>query len=267
MNTQTLLTTAMVLFAGCSWLPNATANVINGAMGGPFSPLPEDPASGFIPEGWSALGAEAGRAGYYRGQAIINSPFTGTYADNSSAFVIHDTASNSNNYGIFQTFSEGFATGTAGFDFMMDNLQEGGYYSFHFNNNGDTTGGSGATLLRFYLGQDGGVGHQGADGYREITKIAESLWYHIEVTFDAPNATYSGTLTPNGGAGIAFSGALVSNPAANFSGALLRDRTDSPSGSVYLDNVYVVPEPGTVALLLGAGAGGLLFAKRRRRKG
>lgn len=130
------------------------AQVINGDMAPPFNPIEEDPAGGSIPTGWSAQGAGAGFEGFYRGQSAQNSPFAGIYDNNSSSFLISDETFSSNNYGMYQNFSGGYATGAAGFDFMMENL-DAGYFSMQFGNNGNTTGGTAATLLRFGLNQDG----------------------------------------------------------------------------------------------------------------
>jgi len=228
------------------------AQVINGDMAPPFNPIEEDPAGGSIPTGWSAQGAGAGFEGFYRGQSAQNSPFAGIYGNNSSSFLISDETTGSNNYGMYQNFSGGYASGVAGFDFKMENLDVG-YFSMQFGNNGNVVGGTAATMLRFGLNQGGYLTHQGAAaGPTSILQIVSDTWYSVNITFDAINTTFSGTVTPFGESAVGFSGVLVYNTAANFSGVVVRDRTDTPSGDLYLDNVFIVPEPMTLPLLICA---------------
>lgn len=258
---------AAVTLIGSSVLgvDSGRAQLLNGDMAPPFVAIPADPAEGSVPSGWSALGVEPGKAGFYRGQSTENSPFTGVYSDNMSSVLIKDEAADSNNYGLFQNFADGYAVGAAGFDFKMEDLTSG-YFSFHFNNNGNTNGGSAATMLRFYLNMDGYLSHQGAAvSAFQILPIIAGTWYNVAVSFDATLATYTGVVTPFGEEGISFSGSLVANSAANFSGVLVRDRTNGASGDLYIDNVYVVPEPAVVGMLVLSLGGCLCINAFRRR--
>lgn len=234
-------------------------------MGGNFILLPDDPAGGSIPSGWVSQGATDGVNGFYRGKSTTNSPFTNVYGNNESSFLIRDTATcGSNNYGIYQNFSGGYVSGRAGFDFMMEDLNDG-YFSMQFGNNGNTEGGSGATLVRFGLNEGGYFTHRGASATEQVLLITAGTWYSVTFEFDmSASLSFTGTITPFEGTAVSFSGSLVSNPVANISGVLLRDRSDTPSGNVYLDNVYAIPEPETNALLVGI-VGVFVAAGLRRR--
>lgn len=249
---QRLLQTLALAFCHLVCVHSSSAQIQNGDMGGDFASLPGDPAGGSIPSGWVSQGATEGVVGFYRGKSTENSPFTNVYANNEGSFLIQDEAtSGSNNYGIYQNFSGGYGSGKAGFDFKMENL-EAGYFSMQFGNNGNTEGGSGATLIRFGLNEGGYFTHRGSSVVKEVLQITAGTWYSVTFEFDMTTSLlFTGTITPFEGTAVSFSGYLVDNPAANISGVVLRDRSDIASGNVYLDNVYAIPEPATSALLVG----------------
>ena len=81
---------------------------------------------------------------------------------------------------------------------------------------------------------------------------------------DVPAGTNGGTITAFGGSATPFSGTIntTSLPALMISGTQVRDRTaNAENSTMLLDNVSVVPEPASAALL---GVLGLAFLCARR---
>lgn len=251
----------VILALGMSGL--AEAQLVNGSMAPPFVPISGDAASGSVPNGWTPQGTN--NADFVRDQSTINSPFTSVYADNASSAHIKDTATGTTGtggFGFLQLLGPGYTSGTASFDFMLDNMPAtGGTFGVQFNNTGNLTGGSSVTRLRFELNNAGSLRWFSDVGNATILTIAEDTWYHVAFAWNESGA-FSGTATPFGGTGTGFSGTLSPNGANNISGVQVRDRENTPGGDLYLDNVSVVPEPA-VAGLLGAAGLALMIMRRR----
>lgn len=245
----------------------AEAQLVNGSMAPPFVPIEGDVASGSVPNGWIPQGTS--NAGFLRDQSTINSPFTSVYADNASSAHIKDSANGGltgeEGYGFRQLLGPGYTSGTASFDFMLDNMPAtGGTFGVQFNNTGNLTGGSSVTRIRFELNNEGYLrwvtsGVTGANV--AILQIVEDTWYHVAFAWNESGA-FSGTATPFEGSGTNFFGTLTPNGANNISGVQVRDRENTPGGDLYIDNVSVVPEPA-VAGLLGAAGLALMIMRRR----
>lgn len=253
---------AVVMFA-IGFAGMAQAQLVNGNMAPPFSAISGDPASGSVPNGWSAQGASD--AGFIRNQSTINSPFTSVYADNSSSAHLQDLATGSTGtggYGFLQLFGPGYTSGSASFDFKLNNMPaSGGTFGVQFNNSGNTSGGSGVTRVRFELNNAGTLRWFSNEGSATILTITADTWYHVAFAWSESGA-FTGTATAFGGSSTAFSGTLSVNGANNISGVQVRDREDTPGGDLYLDNVSVVPEPAIAGLI---GATGLAMMIMRRR--
>ncbi|CAN5492246.1 hypothetical protein BH09VER1_BH09VER1_51920 [soil metagenome] len=244
----------------------SSAQILNGNMAPPFNTIAGDAANGSVANGWSAQGTAD--ANFIRNQSSTNSPFTSIYADNASSAHIQDVESGSNTgalgYGFLQTFSTGFTDGSAGYDFMMQNFPSTGIVGVQFNNSGNITGGSSATRLRFELNNNGNLAFTTATATASpILAITAGTWYHIAFSWDVSGA-FTGSATAFGGATSNFSGTLVPNAANNISGVQVRDRDENPAGDIYIDNIYVVPEPAPALMLGMAAALGLLVLSRRK---
>lgn len=241
------------------------AQLLNGEMAAPFNPIVNDAAGGLVPNGWYAQGIS--NADFLREQSALNSPFTTVFANNNSSTHISDHASGGTTgvegYGFLQTFSTSYTSGSAGFDFMMQNIPASGVVGVQFNNTGDTSGGFGVTRVRFELNNNGSLAFTTATNISvPILTITTGVWYHVSFTWDVSGA-FTGTATPYGGSASNFAGTLTANSANNISGVQIRDRDENPAGDLYLDNIYVIPEPSVMALI---GLGALMFVLGLRRR-
>jgi len=255
------------LLACLGVVDGASAQLLNGEMAPPFNPIVNDAAGGSVPNGWFAQGIA--NADFLREQSAVNSPFTTVFANNGSSTHISDHASGGSTgvegYGFLQTFSTSFTSGSAGFDFMMQNIPVTGVVGVQFNNTGNTSGGSGVTRVRFELNNNGSLAFTTATNVSvPILTITTGVWYHVAFSWDVAGA-FTGTATPYGGSASNFAGTLTANSANNISGVQVRDRDENPAGDLYLDNIYVIPEPSVIALT-GLGALLAMIGLRQRRK-
>lgn len=236
---------------------SARAQLLNGEMASPFVPIVDDAAGGSVPSGWWAQGIA--NANFLREQSSQNSPFSTVFANNGSSVHISDHAAGATGvegYGFLQTFSTGYTGGAAGFDFMMENMPASGVVGVQFNNTGNVSGGTPVTRVRFELNNNGVLAFTTATNVSvPILSIASGVWYHVAFNWDG-SGLFTGTATPFGGSASNFTGTLTTNGANNISGVQVRDRDENPAGDIYLDNIYVVPEPSVVTLV---SLGGLLL--------
>ena len=98
-----------------------------------------------------------------------------------------------------------------------------------------------------------------------ITTLEANKWYHVQAVFDDAAGTVNGSITPQGGATIAFPTTALLTGHAGFTSLLVRDRSTALNGDLLVDNVSVsqVPEPAVIGLL---GLGVAAACRRRLRK-
>lgn len=230
-------------------------------------------ASGSMPTGWVVSGGLATGA-----QSSTNSPFTNAYANNSSSFVVNDPAGADN--GFAQYFSNPVTTKyqsiSVNFDFMVPTLTSGltaGAWGIQFD--GDGGGAPGSSSVHYRIDRNGNFSiNAGPTGsIQDIVALEANTWYNVQATFDVTAinngsgngaGVQSGAITKFGGATTTWSNVPTLNTTLGYSRLLIRDRSATVTGNLFVDNVSVVPEPSSALLALG-GVGSLLALRFRRR--
>ena len=95
-------------------------------------------------------------------------------------------------------------------------------------------------------------------------RIDRNVFFSINAGSKNGAGTQSGAITKFGGATTTWSNVATLNTTLGYSRLLVRDRSTTVTGDLYLDNVSVVPEPSSALLALG-GVGSLLALRLRRR--
>ena len=224
--------------------------------------------SGFssgVPNGWVQSDPPAARL--TSSSSVINSPFTNRFAANGSLWSLDDDFANGVD-GYIQNGYAGAAQIALNFDFRLDTLVVGGTWGVQYNNTGSAA--PNVSLIHFRIDTnfyaapyDGTTNTNIAQA--PILALAANTWYNVQGFIDVPAGTYGGTITAFAGATTPFSGTINTTGlnALMISGTQVRDRTaNAENSTILLDNVSVVPEPASAALL---GLSGLAFVARRRR--
>lgn len=228
--------------------PKANASLITNGDFGSFS--------GAIPDGWTQT-----EAGLTSSQSLTNSPFTNVLPNNGSSWSVIDDATVGTD-GFYQFFSlTTLSRIEINYDFSVATLTNNPW-GVQFDNNANS-----AVHFRIDTAE-GSVSNQfainGGAGVVNVLTLQANTWYNVQAVLNDTAGTIVGTITPFGGSSVAFSTSMLATH-AGFTRILLRDRTTLQSGNLLLDNVAVVPEPGTVALF-GLSALGLLALHARHRQ-
>ena len=222
--------------------------------------------TGGVPDGWVQSDAPAATR-LTSASSTTNSPFTNRYANNNSSWFLDDDVAN----GVDGYIQNGYAPhprALVNFDFRLDSLVTGGTWGVQFNNNGSPA--PNVSLVQFRIDTD--FYPAPFDGTANtpqpsVLALTANTWYNVQSVLDVPAGTYSGTITPFGGTAKSFSGTIGTTGlnGLSISGTQVRDRSANiDNGNLTLDNVSVVPEPTSLALV---GCAGAAFLARRRRKG
>jgi hypothetical protein len=234
--------------------------------------------SGGVPTGWSASGS-----GVTASQNSTNSPFVNAYANNSSSFGLLETSGSSAGY--LQSFSTSvnYTNLTVNFDFMLPTTtsQADGIWGIQFDGGG-TTGTNAAptsSSVHYRLGITGGSDSwfaiNSGNGMTNIMKLDPGAWYNVQANFQVTSSAngtggttgagfQSGTITKSGGLSASWNDVALLNTTVGYSRLLVRDRSNTQSGGLLIDNVSVVPEPSEYVLMaLGLGLTTLVILRRR----
>jgi len=218
-----------------------------------------------VPDGWVQSDPPAARL--TSSLSGTNSPFTNRYTDNGFSWLLDDDLANGVD-GYIQNGYAGAPQIALNFDFRLDSLVAGGTWGVQYNNTGSAT--PNVSLIHFRIDTnfytapyDGSTNANVAQA--PILALSANVWYNVQAFIDVPLGIYGGTITAFGGSTTPFNGTINTTGlnALVISGTQVRDRTANVENSTVLfDNLSVVPEPASAALL---GVSGLTFLLRRRR--
>ena len=258
MKTTKLLLSIITLAAGLS---GATAAELftNGDMG---------LFTGSVPTAWAVS-----QGTLTSNQSVTNSPFTNAFGNNNSSWIIDDSSDTTGAAGFYQSFSTltNYQTISVNFDFKLDTLPNS-LWGIQFDGGGASATASSSVHYRIDLaGQFAINAGPGAGAITNILSLSAGTWYNVQATFtttainDGSNngaGFQSGSITPFGGSATTWSDIPLLNTSLGFSRLLVRDRAAGFAGDLSIDNVSVVPEPSTLAML----APGLMCVLLRRRR-
>ena len=199
--------------------------------------------------------------------ADAQSPFTNSYANNGQGIHAETTGVN---HSLIQSFTGAPTTGLLYLNADFRNTGTGsGSYSLA---SAYQAGVKIASMLRI---NDNGVYADSPTGSGDsLLTPTQGTWYNVQLTLDLDSQTYSGTITPYGGTGIAISSrsfkygyagttsdidGLFSDSYGNIANAPAHD-----IDNFGLSTTMATPEPGTLAMLVAAMVGLLARAWRKR---
>jgi hypothetical protein len=202
-------------------------------------------------------------------QNSANSPFTNIYPTGSNDLLFTDTAATGLAPIILQSFTSQSGTIYASWDFNFSSLTNGNYWVLQIDD-------AITAATRFDMDFTGGVFafEESGVGFTPVTSLTANTWYQVTVALNIANDTLSGTITPQSGVSVPFSGSFRVTGVTSLSRLVFIDISagdgTGQNANIQLDNVSVntvapVPEPSTIALsILAIGAG--LIAQRIRRR-
>lgn len=221
----------------------------------------------------SALAApwnDYGGGGAFTVLASSQSPFTNAFAANGKGVNRPAAESSGANYFVNE-FSPDIPANATGFlylnvDFRNNDENTGGY-SLAFAGNAGGAGQASTLAISgnsFYAKSSGGLGDS-------ILDPVAGNWYNVQLTFDLNTDTYSGSITPFGGASVAISPrSFIQDGLLN--GIFSDDQSSGIGGTVPdhdIDNFVIstqpVPEPSTISAMT-CGLIGFAGVLRRRKR-
>lgn len=240
----------VVLFSAASLLPSFGAELItNGNFEGAFS--------GGAPASWTYTQGD----GPANLQNAANSPFTEVYPAGTKDLLFTDSGASNFGPNLIQMFPTQSGTIYASWDFNLDSLTGGEYWTVQID---DTTSAS----LRFDMDYTGGMFSYEADAvFKDVLALQADTWYHVALTLDIPTASFTGTITPDGGSPTAFGDNFRISTTVLGRFVFIDLSGNGQNAPIQLDNVSIntVPEPTSI-LLFGLGATVFLYGGFRRRK-
>jgi hypothetical protein len=232
--------------------------------------------SGGVPTGWSMQGTGANPA-----QSSVNSPFSNAYADNSSSWTMTRSGTGGGGSQAFSTTTN-YQNISVNFDFMVTTLTTGDTpWGIQFDGAGAQSA-LAASAVHYRIDRNGqfainaGSGGSTPSGINNILQLEAGAWYNVQANFvvtanfdgvTAGAGYQSGTITKQGGSlSQSWNNVATLGTTLGYSRLLIYDRSGTAqSGSLYIDNVSVVPEPSEYALMaLGLGLTTLVILRRRK---
>jgi hypothetical protein len=230
--------------------------------------------SGGVPTGWYMQGSGANPA-----QSSVNSPFSNAYADNSSSWTMTRSGSGGGGSQAFSTTTN-YQNISVNFDFMVPTLtpsQAAGAWGIQFDGDGGPTKPTEASRsVHYRIDRNGNFSIANGAGITDILALEAGAWYNVQANFQVTTAYngsntgagfQSGTITKQGGSlSQSWNNVATLGTTLGYSRLLIYDRSaTAQSGSLYIDNVSVVPEPSEYALMaLGLGLTTLVILRRRK---
>jgi hypothetical protein len=229
-----------------------------------------------MPTGWNY----SGLVNVTPSQSANNSPFVNAYANNGSSFGIIETGGTQD--GFVQNFSTtvNYTNISVNFDFMVPTLtpsQAAGAWGIQFDGSGANTV-TASSSVHYRIDRNGQFSIANNAGITDILALEAGAWYNVQANFrvtaintlNAVNGNgagfQSGTITKQGGSlSQSWNNVALLDTSLGYSRMLVRDRSNTQSGGLLIDNVSVVPEPSEYALMaLGLGLTTLVILRRRK---
>jgi hypothetical protein len=228
--------------------------------------------SGGVPTGWSMQGTGGNPA-----QSSVNSPFSNAYADNSSSWTMTRSGTGGGGSQAFSTTTN-YQNISVNFDFMVTTLTTGDTpWGIQFDGGGASAVLSSSVHYRIDRNGQFAINAGPAGGViNNILQLEAGAWYNVQANFQVTTAYngsntgagfQSGTITKQGGSlSQSWNNVATLGTTLGYSRLLVYDRSaTAQSGSLYIDNVSVVPEPSEYALMaLGLGLTTLVILRRRK---
>ena len=235
--------------------------------------------TGTLPTSWANNGAQTSY------QTNNNSPFTNSYANNSSAVSL---VRNGNVSGMMQSFSltTNYQKLYVNFDFMVTSTNTGNNpWGFQFDGGGASGASSSSVHFRIdqggYFGMTTGATSGGST--TNVMKLDPGAWYNVQAYFEVTainNGSNNGSGFQNGTItrqsdfsstnplSASWNNVALINQTLGYSRVNIYDRAPAGNAStLVVDNVSVsvVPEPSEYALMaLGLGLTTLVILRRRK---
>lgn len=210
-----------------------------------------------LPTGWTYTTGD--------GSAILQdtttvSPFTNVYGTSTSSVALQDGTTTVGTPILSQTFTTQTGTVIMSFDFRIGGS---GAQPWLITGSSDTAG----NFNNIRIDDVGQFRLNDATSATFATPLTIGTWYQVAIVLDYVAQTYSGSITPFGSSAITWTNRQMFNgAAANLARISVGDSFGTASqqnSTLWLDNISVVPEPTSIALLVLSAS---LISQRRLRR-